>query len=443
VRRAALPESRGGQPAPHGEAARLAFAYVALFGMMGIQLPYWPVWLAHRGMEPDEIGLLLGVFTWARLAAPWTGSWVDRRGSPHRLAAVLSAATLACMAAFALADSFAPLLLLSALSGLTLAPVLPLVDGIAVGAAAARRIDYGRVRLWGSATFVFASSLGGLALQGRSAALVLPFMIAASAALTAASLFLPRAPARRPAPSDRAGAGAGAASLAAATAAATADAAAAVDAATFTAPAPAPAPASGPALLASLRSMLARPRMPTFLAAIGCMQGSHAVLYGFGTRYWQSIGIPESTIGWMWAWGVIAEVALFAVSQRAIARLGPVGMLSVAGLGGVIRWPLLARVESVPILFALQTLHATTFAAMHLGAMTWIRDTIDAPAVQRATGLYVAVGSGIALGLGMPLAGLLYGEVGGGAYFAMAVSSALGLFFALRLRPTAAAPARS
>ena len=391
-----------GQPAPphaHGEATRLALAYVALFGLLGIQLPYWPVWLAHRGLEPGQIGVVLGVFTWARLAAPWTGSWADRRGRPDRLAVVLAAATLALTAAFGLASGFVALLALSALSGLTMAPILPLVDGIAVTAAAAERIDYGRVRLWGSAAFVLASSLGGLALQGRSPSLVLWMIVLFTAALLATMLFLPRVPARAGSARDTASVGVPARSA-----------------------------------LASLRAMVRRPGMLTFLAAVACMQGSHSVLYGFGTRHWQAIGVAESTIGWMWAWGVIVEVCLFAVGQRMVARFRPTGMMVAAAVGGLIRWPLLAWVESVPVIFAVQTLHGATFAAMHLGAMNWIRVAIDAPSVQRATGLYVAIGSGVALGVGQPLAGVLFEHFAGNAYLAMAASSGVGLVFALRLR---------
>jgi MFS transporter, PPP family, 3-phenylpropionic acid transporter len=385
------PGQSGSEPVPAGSVApRLALVYVALFSMMGIQLPYWPVWLADRGMGAEQIGVLLGVFTWARLAAPWAGSWADRRGRGGHLACALAGATLACFAGFVWADGFAPLLLLSAALGLALAPILPLADGIAVSAAAAGRIDYGRVRLWGSVAFVLASGVGGLVLQRTSPDLVLTALLITSVALLAATAWL--APAGRKSPVS----------------------------------------ASAPA--ASLGAILRWPRFLTFLAAGACMQGAHAVLYGFGTRHWQAIGITESTIGWLWAWGVIAEVVLFAVGQRMVARFSPPGMLALAALGGIVRWPLLAWVESVEVVVLVQTLHAATFAAAHMGAMSWIRDSIGREGVQRATALYTAVCSGASLGLGMPLAGVLFDRFAGGAYLAMAATSTLGLFFALRLR---------
>jgi PPP family 3-phenylpropionic acid transporter len=377
-----------------GEGLRLAVFYGAMFARLGIHLPYWPVWLAHRGMEPDQIGVLLGVFTWAGLIAPWAGRWADRHGRADLLACVLTGACLLLAAAFSLAHGFVPLLILSAVLGLCYAPLIPLVDGIAIGAAADGFIDYGRVRLWGSVGFVVASSGGGFLLQGRSPSLVLVALVAASAALFATTWWLPRPTTRREAP------------------------------------------------VAESPPTTIQPPMGLFLATTACLLGCHAVLYGFGTRHWQAVGVDESVIGWLWSWGVIAEIALFAVGRQLVARMRPTGLLVLAAACGVVRWPLLALVDSVPVLFAVQTLHGATFAAMHLGAMSWIRDAVDRGTVQRATASYLAISSAVALGVGMPLAGVLFEQFGGHAYHAMALLSAAGLVCALRLaRPRAQGPA--
>ena len=233
-----------------------------------------------------------------------------------------------------------------------------------------------------------ASSLGGLALEESSPDLILHVLLVASALLLAVTWWLPR-------PSHD----------------------------VLVAPT---------APIADLPA-LERPRLRTFLAAVALMQGSHAVLYGFGTRHWQEIGLAESTIGWLWSWGVIVEIALFAVGRHLVSRFGALGLMIIAGAGGVVRWPLLAWVDSPWLLLGIQTLHATTFAAMHLGAMTWIRDSIPTRSMQRATALYSALGNGVALGVGMMLAGVLYERIAGLAYLAMAGASLLGLGCAIVL----------
>lgn len=370
--------------------ARLAIAYVALFFMMGIHLPYWPVWLADQGMDADRVGVLLGAGMWARLFTPVVGAWADRHGHGPQLALALAIGVLASLGAFTWADGFVGLFVWSLLLGLAFAPIMPLVDGLALTAAARNELDYGRVRLWGSASFILATIAGGLVLEGRSSALVLVTLQIAAVALVAATAGL------------------------------------------WTARAPRTSDAT-----VAIRDVVRRPGMLTFLGAVACLQAGHAVLYGFGSEDWLSFGIDESTIGWLWAIGVIAEVVLFAFGERVVARIGAPGLLVIAGLGGMLRWTTLAEVHAIGPLFALQILHAISFAAMHLGAMSWIRRSLSGAELHRATGLYVAVAGGLALGLGMPLAGVLYERWHGSAYHAMTFFAAAGTWFALRLRARA------
>jgi len=365
---------------------RLALTYVALFVLMGLHLPFWPVWLADRGMDADRIGILLGVTMWARLVAPWVGARADRGDGGATIVRALAVGLLVVLVAFSWADGFVGLFLLSAALGLAFAPIIPLVDGIALTAASAGRLDYGRVRLWGSAAFIVAAVGGGIALEGRDPSLVLRALQGAALALALAAMSL-RAPAR----------------------------------------------VETHAVTVSIAQVVRRPGMGTFLLAVAFLQASHAVLYGFGTEHWLAIGIEASTIGWLWATGVVAEVILFAFGERVVARIGPAGLLMIAGVGGVLRWSALAEIESVGVLFVVQVLHAASFAAMHLGAMSWIRHELGPREIHRATALYVAIAGGLALGIGMPLAGVLFDRLRGSAYHAMSMAAALGLAFAWSL----------
>ena len=42
-----------------GISVRLAFFYGAVFALIGIHLPFWPVWLAAKGLGATEIGALI------------------------------------------------------------------------------------------------------------------------------------------------------------------------------------------------------------------------------------------------------------------------------------------------------------------------------------------------------------------------------------------------
>jgi len=374
------------------EARRLAVAYTALFLVAGIHLPYWPVWLAHRGVGPQEMGVLLGLGNWARLTTPWIGAWADRTGRGPQVLVVVAIAVLVTLLAFQLAHGFALLVILSVILGLAYAPIIPLLDGMAIAATAAGRMDYGRVRLWGSVSFIAASVIGGRVLEGRDPSLVLYALQAAAVLLVLATIFLRRMP-TMPRVEES-------------------------------------SPVADPV---NWSGVLRRPRFATFLVCVAFLQAGHAVLYGFGTKHWIANGVAESTIGWFWGVGVFTEILLFAWSAKVIAKIGAPGLLVVAGLGAVVRWTTLGMTTDVAATFAIQTLHALSFGAMHLGAMSWIRENIAGPAVHRATSLYVAVAAGMALGIGMPLAGVLFEDFHGDAYYAMSAFAAIGTVFAWRL----------
>jgi PPP family 3-phenylpropionic acid transporter len=88
-------------------AMRLSAFYAATFLVTGIQLPFWPVWLASRGLTAREIGVLLAAAIWVKvLATPAIGALADKMGGHRVLMGVLAAAALAAFAGLLSAGSF-------------------------------------------------------------------------------------------------------------------------------------------------------------------------------------------------------------------------------------------------------------------------------------------------------------------------------------------------
>lgn len=371
-------------------ALRLAFAYAAVFFWMGAYLPYWPVWLAHRGMSPAEVGILLGVAPWTRvIASPLAGYWADRTGRADRLATALSLLWVAAMTSCALVSGFWGLLLIMIAVGLAHAPLVPLLDGLTIAAEAESRLRYGPVRLWGSASFIVASWVGGELLEQHGEAIVLWILVGAAAVTAVGSAMLPagsRAPSAteaEPSPPER-----------------------------FSA-------RSGPFI--------------GFLVVASLLHAGHAVLYAFGTEHWRAHGHDASTVGLLWAESVIAEIVLFAKADRVSRWLTPRSLWLLAGATSVVRWAVLGSTVALPWLVVMQALHAFTYGALHLGAMAYIRQRVPAGARARATTLYSAAATGLALGIALPLAGELYERLAGRAYWVMAGLAALGMLLALGL----------
>lgn len=369
---------------------RLALFYAAMFLFVGIYLPFWPVWLTSRGMSAAEIGLLLAAGTWIRAFVPPTVAHLaDRRGERKRVIVVLSAGAVASFSLYAVAGGFWMLLAVAILVAAFFSPIIPLSENLTMLMASEKGLNYGRIRLWGSIAFILAAGFGGEILTGREEDFILWLLLGASGLMLAAGLALPD---HRPPRASR---------------------------------------RQMPIL------MLLRDRaFVTFLAAASLVQASHAVYYGFATLHWRAAGIGENVIGALWAEGVVAEVVLFFFAVPLVRRLGPVRLLALAAAGGVIRWIVLGTTTSLIALFAVQILHALTFAAAHMAAMHFLVRAVAVEFSATAQSVYSGLAMGAVMGLTMMVSGWMFENFGGAAFYAMAAMSGASLAVTLLLART-------
>ena len=387
---------------PHPIGLRLALFYAAGFGAIGVHLPFWPLWLAEaRGLSASEIGYVLAAGFWPRIVTSlWLANLADRQGARRPLMIVLSATTLAAVAAFAVTDELWPLLALSALVGAVWAPVLPLGEALVLTEVRLAGLSYGRVRLWGSVSFILVAIGAGQWLETHDPDWVLP-LLAATIALTLLTCLLLPADHRRGRPAEP----------------------------------------------PHLRRLLRDRSFLTLVLAAGLIGVSHALYYGFATLHWSAAGHGELVIGALWAEGVIAEIVFFFWSGPVIARLGPRRLLILAGALAVVRWTITAFSTDLAVLIPVQTLHAASFAAVHLAMMHAIQARIAPELQASAQGVNAALGGALLFGLLTPVAGWLYGSHGGLAFLAMAALALAGVFLGWlsppdRLRRPACLPGR-
>ncbi len=360
---------------------RIALFYAAIFLVIGVHVPFWPVWLKSRGLGPVEIGLVLSVATWIRaLAPPFMAQFADRRGERKRLMVVLAALTWLAYLLFPLADGFWPILVVTMITAICFSAVLPLGENLAMLNARDHGFDYGRVRLWGSITFIAAAAGAGRLLVGRDEDLIL-WLILSTLALTVV--------------------------------------------ATAGLPGTSGPPAAG-ARRSPIRGLLSNRVFVIFLIAAGLVQASHAAYYGFATIHWRDAGLSDAVIGALWAEGVVAEIVLFAFSGAVASRLGPVRLMLLGAAAGIVRWGVLGSSTDLATIAAVQWLHGLTFAATHLGAMHFLARAIPREHSATAQTLYAAVGVGVLMGIAMIVSGEIYSALAGAAFHAMAVMSMLG-----------------
>ncbi len=366
----------------------LAAAYAALFVTIGVYMPFFPLFLAARGFGPEAIGLAIAVPVVVRLVAlPAAGILSDRSGRPRAFLAGLGLASAAGFALVGVASGELAILASLALVSLFWHPAFPLLESHAIRLAAVGRVDYGRMRLWGSIAFVAANLAAGLALDRLPAGAVVwmvagPFLLFA---LTAA--MIPELPPALEASPDQ--------------------------------------PAASPPM-----------RLALGVAAAAFVQASHAMLYAFASLHWEAAGLGPATIGALWAVSVVAEIVMFIFGTRALGSFSPLMMLVIGGVAAAVRFGSLALDPPAALLFPLQLLHGLSFAASHLGLMALIaRDTPVQMAGRAQT--FASTAIGLALALATVAAGPLYVAFGAAGFAASAMLGAIGtvLAFLARAQP--------
>jgi len=343
----------------------------AFFAAGAVTTAYLPLWFADHGLSAAEIGQVLGLGSLLRvLAVPGLGWLADRVGWRRAMLFGASAVAACGAAVLPLAGGFWAIMLVVSVQGVSASMLTPLSDALALALVAARRLDYGRTRAWGSVSYMLATALSG-GLLGRLGTGVVPWLLAAGyGAAAGLAALLPDA-------------GEGA--------------------------------RRGGVRVSPLRL---RPFRLALLAT-ALIQGAHATYYAFAPIHWRSLGIADGTIGLLIAEGIVAEVALFIWGRALVERLGPARLTALAAGSSVLRWTLTAFVTEVPALAAVQLLHAGTFALQHLSAMLVLR-TLPAARAGTAQALMSALGFSAPTAVLIWLSGQVYAGLGGLTFLVMA-----------------------
>ena len=368
---------------------KVALFYGALFVIYGMHVPFTPMWLNWRGLSASEIATVMAAPFFLRLlVTPGVALAADRAGSHRTTLIVLAWISLILVLLLSQAASFWSILLLIVPFIICNSTIMPLTETVAVKGVRDAGLDYGRMRLWGSLTFVAASFAGGIAIDHYGAGAGIWLVASGCVVTVLAAHFLPRIP-TNPA---------------------------------FEKPAHSPLwHVREPRLLLSSKPFVA------FLLAAGLVQAAHATLLTFGTLIWQKQGLSAGLCGALWAIAVFAEVALFAFSGKLIARFGAAELLIVGAASSVLRWAIMAFDPPLGVLVPLQILHAFTYGGAHIGAIHFIHQAVPAAMQGSAQALYATIASGLAMGIATLIAGRLYGGYAGGSYWAMAAISLVAL----------------
>ncbi len=345
--------------------------------MLGTYLPFFSVWLKNIGIDAQWIGIITAMPSLSRFTVlPFITAFAEKRNILRGAMIAMAFLTAAGFVVIGFLREPVPILIAFALLACVWTPLSPLSDGYALKGVVVYGLNYGPMRLWGSASFIVGALICGALLDVLNSDRLIWIIVATAAVSAFVSLGLMPVHAQ---------------------------------------------PVSGEQPRAS--GLL---KQPLFWAVIGAhtlIQGSHGAYYGFSSIIWQSMGFGGFSIALLWSIGVIAEIVIFAISPR--FTLEPTTLVIIGAVSAIVRWILTAMEPRLEILVAVQAMHGLSFGITQVGIYTLLVRSVPHQLLASAQGYLVAFG-GIVSAITVVISGVLYAHVGSGVYFAMALMAAAG-----------------
>lgn len=377
---------------------RFSFCYLLIMIGSGLQLPFLPLWLDYKQLTVRQIALVLAAMAASRMVSvPFTAMLADKFRNRRSLIIGFAAASFASYALLSQGNGFHQILLFAMVAATFTAPVFPLSEGFSSEGSAVIGADYGRIRLWASVSFLIGNVGGGLILLVLPKASIVYLIVAAQALSALALWMLPADPLVHTASRgfhDK--------------------------------------------NFSSLKPLLNK-RYGLLILAASLGQSSHAMIYSFGSLGWTAAGYSELLIGVLWAAAVLSEIIFLYFSRPLVQRIGPTNIMALGITGGIVRWLLMLPNFGFWFSMMVQTLHALSFATLHLGIIHSLVQSVPRSSRNLAQGIYTAASSGLAMTTMTWLAGAAYAKLGSETYLLMVAVSLLALACVMvlqRISPT-------
>ena len=358
---------------------RLSGFYFFYFAFVGAMSPFWGLYLKSLAFNALQIGILMSLLQVMRIFAPniW-GYIADRTGKRTLIVQIAAMGSVLVFVGVFFGSSF--WWLVAVMAGLSFfwGASLPLVEAMTLSHLGERIDGYGRIRLWGSVGFILMVVGLGYAFDSIPivwlpwAVLLVMLGIVAFARVIPESDILP----------------------------------------THTDHIP-------------VWQIVRKPEVASLLLACMLMAATHGPYYTFYSIYLVDHGYDKSTVGWLWALGVLCEIGIFLVIPRIFARVTPRQLILASFAMAVVRFLIIAwGVESAWLIWGAQTLHAFTFGTYHAAAVSLIHQHFRGRHQARGQALYTSISYGVGGALGGLVSGLSWDSLGSAWTFTLAALSA-------------------
>ena len=334
--------------------------YFLYFAVLGIFLPYFNLYCYHLGFSGLQIGLLSALRSMTLVLFPliW-GALADRFHIRKPIYILCNFVSTSIWVFFLVTVDFWPMLIITAFYGVFYAPIISFLEAVTMDVLGAEKKSYGRIRAWGSISFIIMVLVTGKIIDLYTVDIILVFVLAGSLMLAVISFHIPaiEPPLKK--------------------------------------------------VLAPGAGSLFEKRVIVFLLCAVLMLVSHGAYYGFFSIHLKNLGYHSTFIGLSWALASTAEILAMVKSDQIFNRYSLEDVLFFSFLVATVRWLVLYFSASAAIILLSQILHSVTYGTFHMASILYI----DRLAPDNAKTLGQAVNNGLTYGFGLMVGFFINGYI--------------------------------
>jgi len=359
---------------------RIAGFYFFYYAFVGMFAPYWSLYLKSIQFDAIEISILMSIQPVMRMVAPNIWGWLaDHTGK--RLLVVQVAASLSALfylGVFA-TTGFWGLFLVLALMSFFWSASMPLVEATTLTYLGKNTAHYGRIRSWGSIGFIVAVVGLGYAFDYIAIVWLLWAGLVCEVGILIFARQIPHTEVLAHHTDHQ-----------------------------------------------PIRQIVLQPKVMALFGACFLMSVAHGPYYTFYSIYLVEHGYAKSTVGMLWALGVICEIGVFFLMPSLVKRFGFTRILLVSFSAAVLRFLLIGwAVDIVVLLLFAQVLHALTFGAFHASSVGLVHQFFQGRHQSKGQAFYGSFTYGAGGMLGGLASGPIWQHWGASALYTFSAGAAL------------------
>jgi len=355
----------------------IASQYFLYFGVMGISLPYFNLYCYHINLSGFEIGILSATRSLTMILFPimW-GIIADRFNARRPIYILCNFISAGIWAFYLYTDNFQAMLLITICYGFFFTPLISFLEAFTMDMLAGEKKSYGRIRVWGTISFVLVTTLLGVLIDYFPIKIIIILILAGSLIQALISTRISGTVSRRDLNKCK------------------------------------------------VKKFLNK-RLLLFLFCGFLMLMSHGAYYCFFSIHLERLGYGNTFIGVAWALASVSEILVMVNSDRIFSHISLEKVLLFSFIAATLRWLMLYSTESPYLILFSQIFHAITYGTFHMASILYIDILTDDFSKTFGQAINNAVSYGLGMMVGFFLSGYLYEKTGSSSLFLMSSFIAL------------------